>query len=48
MAAVEKINDNHPVNHDYDPTGMQDIFVMGSIFSTSPMETSGIQRAQDT
>ena len=29
-------------------TGMLEILVMGSIFSTSPMETSGIQRAQLT
>ena len=29
-------------------TGIQDILVIGSIFSTSPMDTSGIQRAQDT
>ena len=29
-------------------TGMLEIFVIGSIFSTSPMETSGIQRAQLT
>ena len=29
-------------------TGIQEILVIGSIFSTSPIETSGIHRAQDT
>lgn len=29
-------------------TGMLDIFVIGSMRSTQPMLTSGIQRAQDT
>ena len=27
---------------------MHEILVIGSIFSTSPMDTSGIQRAQET
>ena len=32
----------------YNLTGMLDIFVIGSIFSTQPIDTSGIQSAQDT
>ena len=32
----------------YKLTGMLDIFVIGSIFSTQPIDTSGIQSAQDT
>lgn len=31
-----------------DLTGILEIFVMGSIRSTQPIETSGIQRAQET